>query len=192
MEELNFGTPAKQEDANRIAWSSKKTEQLLVKIDDGYRPKTTPFYEGNPIYRKGNIVYDYTPEEIGEIQKCATDIVYFANNYCTVMTDEGLRTIVLRPYQEEMLEHFVDNRLSIVLASRQIGKCVLPTSEIKVKIRNNDILNLLPSYYELDEDWVTTIKLYDLNRILKKINNKYTLTDKLKYNLYRLYTYFEK
>lgn len=187
MEELNFGTPAKQEDANRIAWSSKKTEQLLVKIDDGYRPKTTPFYEGNPIYRKGNIVYDYTPEEIGEIQKCATDIVYFANNYCTVMTDDGLRTIVLRPYQEEMLEHFVDNRLSIVLASRQIGKCVLCSSLGRFKIENEQILKHIPKKYKPTND-IYELPMYELNRALKKNINDYTLLDKIKYKLYNLYT----
>ena len=51
-----------------------------------------------------NIVFNYTPEELKEIKKCATDIVYFANKYCTVMTDEGLKTIKLRPYQEKMLK----------------------------------------------------------------------------------------
>ena len=40
--------------------------------------------EGNPNLRKGNIVFNYSDEEIREIKKCAKDIVYFANTYCTV------------------------------------------------------------------------------------------------------------
>ena len=47
---------------------------------------------------------------IKEIKRCASDIVYFANNYCTVMTDKGLQTISLRPYQEEMLRQFQKER----------------------------------------------------------------------------------
>ena len=107
-----------------FAWSSEKVEQLMAAIEEGYKPKSTPFYEGNTNLRKGNIVFNYTPHELREIKKCATDIVYFANNYCTVMTDDGLMTIKLRPYQEEMLRHLKDNRFSITLASRQIGKTI--------------------------------------------------------------------
>ena len=113
------------EPEERISWSSKKVENLMIAIDEGYKPKGgTPFYEGNPIIRKGNIVYDYTEEEIQELSRCARDIVYFANNYCTVMTDSGLQTIELRDYQEDMLQCYMDNRFSIVLASRQIGKTI--------------------------------------------------------------------
>lgn len=107
-----------------FAWTSEKVEQLMIALEEGYKPKSTPFYEGNPNLRKGNIVFNYTPHEIKEIKKCATDIVYFANTYCTVMTDHGLQTIELRPYQEEMLRQFQKERFNVCLASRQIGKTI--------------------------------------------------------------------
>ena len=110
--------------AESFAWTSNKVEQLMLAIDEGYKPKSTPFYEGNPNLRKGNIVFNYTDEEIREIKRCAKDIVYFANTYCTVMTDEGLQTINLRPYQEEMLRQFQAERFNICLASRQVGKTI--------------------------------------------------------------------
>ena len=110
--------------AESFAWTSKKVEQLMLAIDEGYKPKSTPFYEGNPNLRKGNIVFNYSDEEIREIKKCAKDIVYFANTYCTVMTDEGLQTINLRPYQEEMLRQFQAERFNVCLASRQVGKTI--------------------------------------------------------------------
>ena len=117
--ELEIG---KQEES--FAWSSKKVEQLMIAIEEGYKPKATPFYEGNTNLKKGNLVFEYTPEEIAEIKKCAKDIVYFANNYCTVMTDFGLQTIKLRGYQENMLRQFQAERFNVVLASRQIGKTI--------------------------------------------------------------------
>ena len=110
--------------AESFAWTSEKVEQLMLALDEGYKPKSTPFYEGNPNLRKGNIVFNYTDEEIREIKKCAKDIVYFANTYCTVMTDEGLQTIELRPYQENMLRQFQAERFNICLASRQVGKTI--------------------------------------------------------------------
>jgi len=118
-------TLPKNESEERISWSTEKVEKLLTSMDDGYKPRGgVPFYDGNPTLRKGNILFDYTPHEMDEIKKCAADICYFANNYCTVMTDEGLRTIGLRDYQFDMLEHFKANRFSICLASRQIGKTI--------------------------------------------------------------------
>ena len=111
-----------------FAWTTESVNQLLLALEEGYKPKSTPFYEGNPNLRKGNIVFNYTPEELREIKKCATDIVYFANNYCTVMTDEGLQTIILRDYQENMLRQFQKERFNVCLASRQIGKTMSSSS----------------------------------------------------------------
>ena len=123
--EVEITIPSGRGDDERISWSTEKVDQLIRSMDEGYKPKTgTPFYEGNSGLRKGNILFDYTILEMEEIKRCASDICYFANNYCTVMTDEGLQTIELRDYQYEMLEHFKANRFSICLASRQIGKTI--------------------------------------------------------------------
>ena len=107
-----------------FSWSSESVEQLMFAIEEGYKPASTPFYEGNPNLRKGNIVFNYSSAEIKEIKKCAKDIVYFANTYCTVMTDHGLQTINLRPYQEDMLRQFQAERFNVCLASRQVGKTI--------------------------------------------------------------------
>ncbi len=40
------------------------------------------------------------------------------------MTDEGIANIKLRPYQEEMLSAFQNNRYVIMMAARQIGKTI--------------------------------------------------------------------
>jgi len=156
MEERNPFLPTDEENAEdlRIVWSSKKVEQLMEAMDSGAKIQRTPFYEGNPGLRRGNIVFEYTEHELNEIKKCTRDINYFADNYCTVMTDEGLRTIKLRDYQKQMLAVFqnpnVDlgkdnpnNRTTknnsnfvsdakniVVLAARQSGKTI--TSSIYI------------------------------------------------------------
>jgi hypothetical protein len=111
--------------SERIVWSTRQINDLLVAMDQGYRPKIKlPFYEGRQFLKKGNIVFEYTDEEIQELARCAKDIVYFAEKYAVVMTDEGIQQVKLRDYQKTMLKNFQNDRFNIVLASRQMGKTV--------------------------------------------------------------------
>ena len=114
-----------EEAAAKLIWSTKSVNELLLALDKGYRPKVPlPFYEGKQFLRKGNIVFEYTEAEITELAKCANDIVYFAEKYAVVMTDDGVQQVRLRDYQKQMLRDFQHNRFNIVLASRQMGKTV--------------------------------------------------------------------
>ena len=112
-------------ESSRIVWSTRQINDLLLALAQGYRPKVKmPFYEGKQFLRKGNIVFEYTDEEIAELARCATDIVYFAEKYAVVMTDDGIKRVKLREYQKRMLRNFQHERFNIVLASRQMGKTV--------------------------------------------------------------------
>ena len=111
--------------SDRIIWSTRQVDDLMVALDQGYRPKVKmPFYEGKQFLKKGNIVFEYTDQEIAELARCATDIVYFAEKYAVVMTDDGIRRVKLREYQKRMLRNFQSERFNIVLASRQMGKTI--------------------------------------------------------------------
>ena len=115
----------KSDPGQKLVWSTKNVDDLLVALDKGYRPQVSmPFYEGKQFLRKGNIVFEYTEEEIAELAKCANDIVYFAEKYAVVMTDEGIQQVKLREYQKELLHNFQNERFNIVLAARQMGKTV--------------------------------------------------------------------
>jgi hypothetical protein len=105
-------------------WSSKKIAEEVVRIDAGLPADYAPFFDGNTVMRAGDIVFEYSQEEIEEMAKCANDVVYFGEKYCFSMTDEGIRRITLRDYQKEMLKNFQENRFNVMLASRQIGKTV--------------------------------------------------------------------
>lgn len=101
------------------------TEIIKKQLDNwerGLPYETKFFFEGNVEFRAPNITFQYTKEEYEEIIKCANDVVYFAERYCYVLTDEGYQKIVLREYQKNILKNFQKNRFNILLASRQIGK----------------------------------------------------------------------
>jgi hypothetical protein len=105
-------------------WTTKKIKEEVDRIDKGLAADYSPFFDGKTNQRAADIVFEYTDEEIGEVAKCANDVVYFGNKYCYSMTDEGVSQIQLRKYQKTMLKDFQDNRFNVMLASRQIGKTV--------------------------------------------------------------------
>ena len=82
-------------------------------------------YLGNASVKRDGIVHNFTRDEVNEYRKCLKDPAYFASNYCKIIhVDRGLVPFELYPYQEQMFNHFNDNRFSIVLACRQSGKSI--------------------------------------------------------------------
>lgn len=160
---------AKTDEDDKVVWSTKKIEMLMDAIEQGIHVKHAPFHEGNPQLRKANINFEYTAEELEELVKCSRDIVYFANKYCTVMTDEGIRQIALRDYQEDMLRHFVSNRFSIVLASRQIGKCL--DARTMVNTNKHGYISIIDLYSIVNDKKTTIFRVkYFLYKILKRLS----------------------
>jgi hypothetical protein len=126
-----FGKPAPSStispgQADDNVWNSEKVDTILRKADEeglDFKKIPNPFFDANPEFKAPNIIWEYTPEELEEIRKCKNDAVYFSR-YCQVMTDEGLAYIRLRDYQEDIIKTYQQNRFSIFLAPRQIGKSI--------------------------------------------------------------------
>lgn len=81
-------------------------------------------------------VDNYTEDQIQEIIKCKNDIFYFAENYFHVKhPSKGVTKVDLegRDYQKKFVKTFMNNRFSILLAARQMGKCHHLDSEITVR-----------------------------------------------------------
>lgn len=89
-------------------------------------------YLGNSNLRGAGEIVDYTDEQIDEIIKCKTDIIYFAENYFKIVhMDKGEHIIQLYDFQKSILKSFVENdsekRHRCLLSSRQIGKTTIST-----------------------------------------------------------------
>lgn len=108
-------------------WSTAKVDTLIYNAEEhgvDYKDVDNPFHENDPELRKGNILFEYTEWELEEMQKCASDVVYFANKYCHVMTDEGIRQIQLRDYQIQILNQYQFHRKNVFVSPRQSGKTI--------------------------------------------------------------------
>lgn len=165
--ELNNGKSSEIRKKN-IVWSTKRIDTWMKDYAEGVTHKDSPWLDGTIGVRNPNIVFEYTPEEIEEITKCAQDIMYFANNYCYCMQgSRGYQPLKLRDYQEEMIKAYDKHRFCCTLSSRQVGKCFFNG---KIYINNNgEMKNIL-----IDE-------LYH-----NKKENK-TFLQKIKNYLYKLY-----
>jgi hypothetical protein len=163
---LESKTLQKDESSN---WTTKKVNSYLKNIETGYKNNgPSPFFENKINLKKGGMYFNYTIEEEAEILKCMKDAEYFSDTYGYAMTDDGIAKIELRDYQKKIIKEFQDNRYISYLASRQVGKCFL--GETKVKI---------------NESYISIYKIY--YNALKK-NKKLSIYDRIKYVLYKLYT----
>ena len=82
-------------------------------------------YLGNNLIKRAGVETQYTQEQIAEYQLCSSDPCHFIEKYTQIISlDEGLVPFNLRGYQENLINHFNDNRFSVVLAARQSGKSI--------------------------------------------------------------------
>ena len=82
-------------------------------------------YLGNPLIKRDGVAEEWDATKLREYKKCMEDPSYFCKQYVKVIhLDKGLVPFDLYPYQEDMFDHFEENRFSIVLACRQSGKSI--------------------------------------------------------------------
>lgn len=129
-------------------WNTESLKTLLSNFNrKGVIPDKHPFFNRKIGKRRAGLNWGYTKDELIELIKCEEDIIYFANNFCKILTPDGRKLIKdyhgLRDFQEEMLEMFKDNQFSIVLASRQIGKSITVAIFISWYVLFHDDSNVL-------------------------------------------------
>jgi hypothetical protein len=111
----------------KMVFTSQIVEEATNRINDGVTLKRfqNPWLNTEVGIRRNGLVFKMTPDEQQEYIKCALDVQYFAEKYCKVKTEDGsINNIKLREYQREMLDLFANNRNSILMASRQVGKTI--------------------------------------------------------------------
>ena len=84
------------------------------------RKPRTP--KSDPI-KKANQIMSYSPEQIEELKKCSEDVFYFIENYVYIVDPvKGNVLFKMYDYQREIITNFVNNKNTITMASRQLGK----------------------------------------------------------------------
>lgn len=144
-------------------------------------------FEGNPNLKKPKTKLNFTKEHIEEYIKCSQDVFYFAETYYKILSlKEGMITPKLRDYQTDMINSYINNRFSIILATRQAGKStsfeiflcwtILFRKDQRIGILANkaeqsrDILRKVKEAYELLPKWLQQgVKIWNSGSI--KVEN---------------------
>jgi hypothetical protein len=124
-------TKNKELDEGKV-WNSIKVAEATEALSKGLDyDMGFPYFEKKIGYKKAELVYEYSEEELKEFKKCQKDILYFAQKYCQIKTEDGKYThFKLRDYQKKYLKLTSDNRFAVYMASRQIGKSVMTAIQI--------------------------------------------------------------
>lgn len=81
---------------------------------------------GNPRLKKANSQSEFDEFRISELARCSEDPIYFAENYVKIVhPTKGEIPLVLWDFQKQMILNYKNNRYSITLASRQVGKSTI-------------------------------------------------------------------
>ena len=133
---------AEQEKMSTI-YSTAKIEKILNDRRKGVKIDNAPFFQGNILYKDAGLIYQYTDEELEELEKCSLDCNYFVESYAKFLNDKGRTLVTLRDYQHEMLHLMGDevwsdelsdvkpkNGKIIMMMSRQSSKCVTYSTKV--------------------------------------------------------------
>lgn len=176
--------------AKSVIWSTKALELAMKGLEQGRKLIANPFYENNIKLLKGDLVFQRTPEEIEEWKTCRNDIIYWATEYAKLMTPEGIKNVKLRDYQERYLRHVSESQLSVYLAARQVGKCLIFNELVKIKINWSNLSEKISvdrskkywdKYYYIIEEDCYEVPLFEIYNLYDK-----SLKWKIKYQLYKL------
>jgi hypothetical protein len=156
------------------------TTQKIIDIEEkenlGYPLKQYEriWFKNQKGVRRSNITFAMTNDEVSEYAKCKLSVHYFAEKYCKIKLDDGsIGSMKLRNYQKDIIDLYTKNRFSILMASRQIGKCISAFTRLSVVDDFKKEVYDVP-FYEL---YYSTIKL----------NRKLNFLEKIKYFLYKLH-----
>lgn len=97
--------------------------RVKTKTSKAKTKQRNPYYSNQEGIRNNGIKLKLTQWQKDEIEKCRDDMLYFIRNYCYIYDlDEGLILFEPRPYQLELLNAIIDNRMCIANYPRRAGK----------------------------------------------------------------------
>lgn len=95
------------------------------------------YYLNNPNLPKNTTTYTYTPAMIKEIARCKKDIIYFAENHFYIISalTGQKQHIKLFEKQKKILRTIQRNKKTLLVTSRQYGKCISPSVPVVVRYK---------------------------------------------------------
>lgn len=115
------------------------TAPPVADVDEEF--KTQFAYKRKITLKDRGVMYPYTEEQKAELKKCKYDIFYFLENYAHIISlDEGIIKFQPYQYQKNMIKVMDENRFSIFMLPRQMGKCCSKNVQITIRNKNTGVV----------------------------------------------------
>lgn len=113
------------------------------------------------IVKKAYSSNTFTAQQIRQLVRCYNDPLYFMENFVYIQhPTRGRQLLKLYDYQQEMVDAIHNNRFSILLTARQLGKCLSKINKVKIKSPEGDIVEIkIGDFYEWQKfrTWAKTV-----------------------------------
>ena len=115
----------------------RKVTKSYIKVFNDEILAEEQYYRGDKGLPTSESKYEWTPEMILALQRCQSDIKYFAENFFTIvdMSEGKRKNIPLRKYQKKFLESMMNEKRLLLLTCRQSGKCLSVDSQVVMKFK---------------------------------------------------------
>ena len=126
------------------------------------------------IVKKAHSSNTFTTKQIRQLARCYNNPKYFMENFVYIQhPTQGRLLLNLYPFQREMVDAIHDNRFSILLTARQMGKCLSKLNKIKLRNKNEEEIEIaIGDFYEWQKfkEWCKTVP--ELQEYLCRNKNK--------------------
>jgi hypothetical protein len=106
---------------------------------------------------------DFGGTRLLELGRCVVDPMYFMRSFMKIQHPiRGALPFEPYPFQEEMIDAFHNNRFTVALTARQMGKCLQSNTIIskdKKSIKIKTLINhsIREKLVEILEDWLVSL-----------------------------------
>lgn len=142
-------------------FNTEIVNKIVLDIKNGQIYKSSPFYKNLIGYKKPNILFDYTNQELENITKFNQNPFDFFN-FCKILVNDSLSDLKLRDYQKEIINNFYTNKFSINMMSRQLGSTLI-----------NSLISLYEAIIKGRNVVIFCTKNLECVEIIEKITNLY-------------------
>lgn len=101
--------------------------------------KDKKYYRDNDKLKRAGIEIPYTQKQINTYKKCSKDYKYFIDTYASIvalpseLSEGGIVPFKLWTFQRNLLDTIHDHRFTIIKLPRQVGKCCINVTPIKIR-----------------------------------------------------------
>lgn len=167
---------AKKKEEESLVFNTKMVNDIIAKDNKGIKLNRTEqlWFNNQTGVRKTKIKFSMSNDEIMEYAKSKLSVQYFAENYCQIKREDGsVGKMKLRDYQKDVIDLYTKHNRSILMASRQCGKCIAISSIVRIKKENVEIQKTIGELY------------YDALAKTRPL----LITEKIKYKLYQFLSF---